>query len=257
VITKGTLLTDPEDLLGDAVTEETDYFLWKGGHFVKYNSQEIVKGETLTFAAEQEWGTYFTDASDLALPEGMTAYYVSGVSLDANGETGTMTLASTGTKLYKNVPTLIQRASTTQALEAVAEQATYTDGETIRGAMHGYFHGTAVGETFQQQAANMNTFFVLRDGAFIKAKDRHCGDDILFSDKAGDRGDRILPAIRAISPTAFKAAKRIEEEFKSLSKGTKDGPFHVIGKLHLAFFVHDFNEVWVDISAEAECCIMQ
>lgn len=169
VITKGTLLTDPEDLLGDAVTEETDYFLWKGGHFVKYNSQEIVKGETLTFAAEQEWGTYFTDASDLALPEGMTAYYVSGVSLDANGETGTMTLASTGTKLYKNVPTLIQRASTTQALEAVAEQATYTDGETIRGAMHGYFHGTAVGETFQQQAANMNTFFVLRDGAFIKA----------------------------------------------------------------------------------------
>lgn len=169
VITKGTLLTDPEDLLGDAVTEETDYFLWKGGHFVKYNSQEIVKGETLTFAAEQEWGTYFTDASDLALPEGMTAYYVSGVSLDANGETGTMTLASTGTKLYKNVPTLIQRASTTQALEVVAEQATYTDGETIRGAMHGYFHGTAVGETFQQQAANMNTFFVLRDGAFIKA----------------------------------------------------------------------------------------
>ena len=169
VFTEGMLLTDPDDLLNSEVTEETDYFLWKGGHFVKYNDQEIVKGETLAFAAGQEWGTYFTDASDLALPEGMTAYYVSGVSLDANGETGTMTLASTGTKLYKNVPTLIQRASTTQALEAVAEQATYTDGETIRGAMHGYFHGTAVGETFQQQAANMNTFFVLRDGAFIKA----------------------------------------------------------------------------------------
>ena len=169
VFTEGMLLTDPDDLLGNAVTEETDYFLWKGGHFVKYNDQEIVKGETLTFAAGQEWGTYFTDASDLALPEGMTAYYVSDVSLDANGETGTMTLVSTGTKLYQNVPMLIQRASMTQALETVADQATYTDGETVRNAMHGYFHGTATGETFQQQAANNATFFVLRSGAFIKA----------------------------------------------------------------------------------------
>jgi hypothetical protein len=169
VFTEGTLLTDPDDLLGNAVTEETDYFLWKGGHFVKYNDQEIVKGETLTFAAGQEWGTYFTDASDLALPEGMTAYYVSGVDLNANGETGTMTLVSTGSKLYQNVPTLIQRASTTQALEAVASQATYDDGDAVRTAKHSYFQGTAAGETFQQQAANNATFFVLRSGAFIKA----------------------------------------------------------------------------------------
>lgn len=169
VFTKGTLLTDPDDLLGNGVTEETDYFLWKGGHFVKYNDREIVKGETLNFNAGQEWGTYFTAASDLALPDGMTAYYVSDVSLDANGQTGTMTLVSTGTKLYQNVPTLIQRASTTQALEAVADQITYTDGETIRSAMHGYFHGTAENMTFQQQAANNATFFVLRSGAFIKA----------------------------------------------------------------------------------------
>lgn len=165
VFTEGTLLTNPDDLLGDAVTEETDYFLWKGGHFKKFNDQEKVNAETISFTEGLEWSTYCTD-KDLLLPDkpdGIEAYYVSAVNI--TGQTGTITIESKGKKIYQNMPMLIHRTSQS-ALQLTELAATITSHEDAAPTPAPQYVGTVLG---QELAAANNTIFVLRDGKFIAA----------------------------------------------------------------------------------------
>ena len=118
--------------------------------------------------AGKEWMTYYSGIYDLTLPQGLEAYYVSGVSLSDNGQTGTVSLISTGNKLYKGVPALIHRSGNVKnALDITANGARHDDGETVRNGKSTNFLGTDKDMSLQDQA-NSN-IFVLRDGAFIKA----------------------------------------------------------------------------------------
>jgi surface protein len=125
--------------------------------------------EEITVAAGKEWITYYNEDYDLTLPQGLglEVYYVSGVTLSDNGTTGTVTLTSTGSKLYKGVPALIHRTEDiANTLGITATGTRHNDGETVRNNMSANYLGTAVDMSLANQTGNI---FVLREGAFIKA----------------------------------------------------------------------------------------
>lgn len=192
VFTEGTLVTTPTTLLDGEVTEETDYFLWKGGHFKKFNDQEKVSAETITFTQGLEWSTYCTD-KDLLIPDdtqGVEAFYVSAVNV--TGQTGTITIESAGKKIYQNMPMLIHRTSQSalQLTEIAATIATHT-GDIPTNAPQ--YVGTVLG---QELASANNTIFVLRDGKFIAAPSvgsmaaHRCWIDLTITDQQNQQNQQ-------------------------------------------------------------------
>lgn len=173
VFTEGTLVTTPEDLLDDEVTEDNYLYLWKGGKFKIFNGnqQQRFAMVDLSFAAGKKWITYYyTEDYDMALPEGLEAFYISGITM-TDDMTGTITLVSTGTKLYSTVPTLIYRENSTSAgtYTATEVENAYTDRQQIMNSKSDNFLGTATAKTFTDEEKAAGTYFVLRDGAFIWA----------------------------------------------------------------------------------------
>lgn len=171
--------TDNEGVVHEVETTQTQStpfivmrFKMPTGYAVKVTLRFLLKPEKATEAfrmeAGKEWMTYYSGTYDLTLPQGLEAYYVSGVSLSDNGQTGTVSLTSTGNKLYKDVPALIHRSgNVSSALDITANGARHDDGETVRSGKSTNFLGTDKDMSLADQA-NSN-IFVLRDGAFIKA----------------------------------------------------------------------------------------
>ena len=175
VFKEGTLVTTPEDLLGNEVTEENYLYLWKGGKFKIFNGNQQQQFATvdLSFAAGKKWITYYyTEDYDMALPEDVEAFYISGITMtDDMNMTGTINLVSTGTKLYSAVPTLIYRENFTSAgtYTATEVETAYANRQQIMNSKSDNFLGTATAKTFTDEEKSAGTYFVLRDGAFIWA----------------------------------------------------------------------------------------
>lgn len=173
VFTEGTLVTTPTTLLDGEVTEENYLYLWKGGKFKFFNGNQLQQFATadLSFAAGKKWVTYYyTEDYDMALPEDVEAFYISGITM-TDDMTGTINLVSTGTKLYSAVPTLIYRENFTSAgtYTATEVETAYADRQQIMNSKSDNFLGTATAKTFTDEEKTAGTYFVLRDGAFIWA----------------------------------------------------------------------------------------
>lgn len=122
--------------------------------------QEDPQPETISYSQALEWATYY-DNCDLTLPEGFEAYYVSNVN--TSGDIGSVTLTSTGQKVFKDMPMLIHK--TDEKTTGIMIKTTH--GE-IAPTTDTRFKGTA--EDITSLSAEDITIYVLRDGMFIPAK---------------------------------------------------------------------------------------
>lgn len=174
VFTSGSLVTS--EGVEISVTEGNQYYEWMGGHFATYNGQpKQPQTLALTFSEGQQWMTYYIAAeenTDMSLPEGYEAFYVSEINM-TNDQEGTITIVSTGQVVFHEIPTLIYRTENA-ALEMTATLIGINDEnlayfKNIYSVRSGQFIATEEMSSFGQQFPMMNTFYVLRDGSFVKA----------------------------------------------------------------------------------------
>ena len=165
--------------------------------------------EQLSMEANKQWMTYYPSTNDLTLPDGLEAYYVSDVTLSDNGKTGSVTIVSTGNKLYKDVPALIHRTnSSTSALDITATGTRHNDGETIRNSKSANYLGTATDLNLANQANN--NIFVLRDGAFIKANPSTIGAHRCWISLGGVSASRLV--LRGSDETRIEGIMTVEKQ---------------------------------------------
>lgn len=141
------------------VTVSEGSFIWCELPFKTFNNQEP-QPETISYSQALEWATYY-DNCDLTLPEGFEAYYVSNVN--TSGDIGSVTLTSTGQKVFKDMPMLIHKTD-----EKTTGIMIKTSHGEIAPTTDTRFKGTA--EDITSLSAEDVTIYVLRDGMFIPAK---------------------------------------------------------------------------------------
>ena len=141
------------------VTVSEGSFIWCELPFKTFNNQEP-QPETISYSQALEWATYY-DNCDLTLPEGFEAYYVS--SVNTSGDIGSVTLTSTGQKVFKDMPMLIHKTD-----EKTTGIMIKTSHGEIAPTTDTRFKGTA--EDITSLSAEDITIYVLRDGMFIPAK---------------------------------------------------------------------------------------
>ena len=158
VSSESNLKTEGVDISAEVTVSEGS-FIWCEMPFKTFNSQEP-QPETISYSQALEWTTYY-DVCDLTLPEGFEAYYVS--SFNTSGDIGSVTLTSTGQKVFKDMPMLIHK--TDEKTTGIMIKTTH--GE-IAPTTDTRFKGTA--EDITSLSAEDITIYVLRDGMFIPAK---------------------------------------------------------------------------------------
>ena len=158
VSSESNLKTEGVDISAEVTVSEGS-FIWCELPFKTFNNQEP-QPETISYSQALEWATYY-DNCDLTLPEGFEAYYVSNVN--TSGDIGSVTLTSTGQKVFKDMPMLIHK--TDEKTTGIMIKTTH--GE-IAPTTDTRFKGTA--EDITSLSAEDITIYVLRDGMFIPAK---------------------------------------------------------------------------------------
>ena len=158
VSSESNLKTEGVDISAEVTVSEGS-FIWCELPFKTFNNQEP-QPETISYSQTLEWTTYY-DVCDLTLPEGFEAYYVS--SVNTSGDIGSVTLTSTGQKVFKDMPMLIHK--TDEKTTGIMIKTTH--GE-IAPTTDTRFKGTA--EDITSLSAEDITIYVLRDGMFIPAK---------------------------------------------------------------------------------------
>ena len=158
VSSESNLKTEGVDISAEVTVSEGS-FIWCELPFKTFNNQEP-QPETISYSQTLEWTTYY-DVCDLTLPEGFEAYYVS--SFNTSGDIGSVTLTSTGQKVFKDMPMLIHK--TDEKTTGIMIKTTH--GE-IAPTTDTRFKGTA--EDITSLSAEDITIYVLRDGMFIPAK---------------------------------------------------------------------------------------
>ena len=158
VSSESNLKTEGVDISAEVTVSEGS-FIWCELPFKTFNNQEP-QPETISYSQALEWATY-DDNCDLTLPEGFEAYYVSNVN--TSGDIGSVTLTSTGQKVFKDMPMLIHK--TDEKTTGIMIKTTH--GE-IAPTTDTRFKGTA--EDITSLSAEDITIYVLRDGMFIPAK---------------------------------------------------------------------------------------
>ncbi len=158
VSSESNLKTGGVDISAEVTVSEGS-FIWCELPFKTFNNQEP-QPETISYSQTLEWTTYY-DVCDLTLPEGFEAYYVSNVN--TSGDIGSVTLTSTGQKVFKDMPMLIHK--TDEKTTGIMIKTTH--GE-IAPTTDTRFKGTA--EDITSLSAEDITIYVLRDGMFIPAK---------------------------------------------------------------------------------------
>ena len=158
VSSESNLKTEGVDISAEVTVSEGS-FIWCELPFKTFNNQEP-QPETISYSQALEWATYY-DNCDLTLPEGFEAYYVSNVN--TSGDIGSVTLTSTGQKVFKDMPMLIHK--TDKKTTGIMIKTTH--GE-IAPTTDTRFKGTA--EDITSLSAEDITIYVLRDGMFIPAK---------------------------------------------------------------------------------------